>query len=58
MALRPGSPAVDAGNHSGCRDWLGRLLASDQRGLPRPDPREPRGCDIGAYEFQQLAPGD
>jgi hypothetical protein len=27
MALRPGSPAIDAGNRSGCRDWLGRLLA-------------------------------
>ena len=52
MALRPGSPAIDAGNRSGCRNWLGQLLATDQRGMPRPDPREPRGCDIGAYESQ------
>ncbi len=52
MALDSGSPAIDAGNRSGCRDWLGRLLATDQRGMPRPDPQEPRGCDIGAYESQ------
>ncbi|HEY6324970.1 MAG TPA: choice-of-anchor Q domain-containing protein [Candidatus Cybelea sp.] len=52
MALRRGSPAIDAGNRSGCRDWLGQLLATDQRGMPRPDAHEPRGCDIGAYETQ------
>lgn len=52
MALLPGSPAIDAGNRGGCRDWLGRLLTTDQRGMPRPDQREPRGCDIGAYERQ------
>jgi hypothetical protein len=52
MALHAGSPAIDAGNRSGCRDWLGRLIATDQRGMPRPDQQEPRGCDIGAYESQ------
>jgi hypothetical protein len=52
MALRPGSPAIDAGNRSGCRDWLGHLLTTDQRGMPRPNPPESRGCDIGAYESQ------
>lgn len=52
MALTPGSPAIDAGNRSGCRNWLGHLLTTDQRGMPRPDPRESRGCDIGAYESQ------
>ena len=52
MALLGGSPAIEGGNRSGCRDWLGRLLATDQRGMPRPDPHEPRGCDIGAYESQ------
>jgi len=52
MALLPGSPAIDAGNNSGCRDWVGHLLTTDQRGMPRPDPHEPRGCDIGAYESQ------
>jgi hypothetical protein len=52
MALLAGSPAIDGGNASGCRDWLGRKLTTDQRGMPRPDPQEPRGCDIGAYESQ------
>lgn len=52
MALRPGSPAIDAGNRSGCRDWFGVLLATDQRGMPRPDRHDGRGCDIGAYESQ------
>jgi len=52
MAVRRGSPAIDAGNQSGCRDWLGVLLATDQRGMPRPDAHEGRGCDIGAYESQ------
>jgi hypothetical protein len=50
MALLPGSPAIDGGNASGCRDWLGRKLTTDQRGMPRPDEDERRGCDIGAYE--------
>ena len=52
MALLIGSPAIDAGNTAGCRDWVGNLLASDQRGMPRPDPADPRGSDIGAYERQ------
>jgi hypothetical protein len=52
MALLPFSPAIDAGNASGCRDWLGRALVTDQRGMPRPDRNESRGCDIGAYESQ------
>lgn len=47
------SPAIDAGNPSGCRDWLGHLLKTDQRGMPRPDGDERRGCDIGAYELQR-----
>lgn len=52
MALTPGSAAIDAGNRSGCRNWFGHLLTTDQRGMPRPDPPESRGCDIGAYESQ------
>ena len=52
MALPSGSPAVDAGNPSGCTDSLGHLLNSDQRGKPRPDPEDTGGCDIGAYESQ------
>jgi hypothetical protein len=52
MALPSASPAVDAGNPSGCTDGLGNLLMTDQRGKPRPDTEDTGGCDIGAYEFQ------
>jgi hypothetical protein len=44
MALLAGSPAIDAGDNSGCP-------ATDQRGLGRP---QGAACDIGAYE---AAPG-
>jgi hypothetical protein len=40
MALRPGSPALDAGNVAFC-------LAADQRGVPRPQGAK---CDMGAFE--------
>jgi len=46
MALLADSPAIDAGSGTG------RLLTTDQRGMPRPDPPESRFCDIGAYERQ------
>jgi hypothetical protein len=46
MALLSGSPAVDAGDPSGCK------VRTDQRGEPRPDPEDTGGCDIGAYELQ------
>jgi len=52
MTLRAGSLAVDAGNPNGCRDGLGHLLTTDQRGMPRPDPEDTSGCDIGAFEKQ------
>ena len=39
-ALLPGSPAIDAGNDGTC-------LATDQRGIPRP---QGAACDIGAFE--------
>lgn len=52
MALSLGSPAVDAGNPTGCTDGLGHLLKTDQRGKPRPDAEETVGCDMGAYEYQ------
>ena len=52
MALLPGSPAIDAGNPSGCTDGQGHLLRTDQRGMPRPDREDIVGCDIGAYERQ------
>jgi hypothetical protein len=52
QALLVGSPAIDAGNPSGCRDSNGNLLKMDQRGMPRPDKEDIGGCDIGAYESQ------
>jgi len=52
MALPSGSPAVDAGDPSGCRDNHGNLLKTDQRGFPRHDQEDIRGCDMGAYERQ------
>ncbi len=52
MLLLKGSPAIDAGNPSGCTDNLGHLLKTDQRGAPRPDKEDTGGCDIGAVERQ------
>jgi predicted outer membrane repeat protein len=52
MALQNGSPALDAGNPAGCRDFAGKLLTTDQRGLRRPGRGETRGCDMGAFESQ------
>jgi hypothetical protein len=54
MELLPGSPAIDAGNPSGCTDSDGNLLKTDQRGMPRPDEEDNGGCDIGAYESQSV----
>ena len=51
-ALLSGSPAIDAGNPSGCTDGNGHLLKTDQRGKPRPDKEDSGGCDMGAYERQ------
>jgi hypothetical protein len=50
MALPSGSPAIDAGNPSGCTDNHGHLLKTDQRGQPRHDTEDTGGCDMGAYE--------
>jgi hypothetical protein len=52
MALLSGSPAIDAGNPSGCTDGHGNLLKTDQRGKPRHDTEDSGGCDMGAYERQ------
>jgi hypothetical protein len=52
IPLLSGSPAIDAGNPSGCTDGHGHLLKTDQRGKPRPDPEDRGGCDMGAYESQ------
>jgi len=51
QALLPGSPAIDAGNPSGCTDDQGAPLATDQRGHPRPVfGGAALRCDIGALE--------
>ena len=52
MALQSGSPAIDAGNPSGCTDGQGHLLKTDERGSARPDKEDATGCDMGAYERQ------
>jgi hypothetical protein len=53
ISLLHGSPAIDAGNPSGCTNGHGHLLKTDQRGKPRPDKEDSGGCDIGAYERQK-----
>ena len=54
IRLLPASPAIDAGNPNGCTDGNGKLLKTDQRGYPRPDPEDNGvGCDIGAFERQK-----
>jgi len=52
MALSSGSPAIDAGNPTGCTDNHGHLLKTDQRSQPRHDTEDASGCDMGAYERQ------
>ncbi len=49
QALLAGSPAVDAGNPTGCTDQNNNLLATDQRGISRPQGAR---CDIGAFELE------
>ena len=56
IPLLAGSPAIDAGNPSGCTDVHGNLLKTDQRGMPRPDVEDKGGCDMGAYESQSDTP--
>ena len=52
----PGSPLLDAGNDSGCRDSDNALLDIDQLGSARaldgPDVDAVVRCDIGAIEFR------
>lgn len=50
-ALLAGSPAIDAGNPSGCTDQFGALIRTDQRGQKRPAVGGLGKCDIGAFEF-------
>jgi len=46
-ALLAGSPAIDTGNPTGCKEYHRRVLTSDQRGVSRP---QGTACDIGAFE--------
>jgi len=53
QALQSQSPAIDAGDPSGCKDATGVTLTADQRGSPRPEAGIEDGtaiCDIGSYE--------
>jgi hypothetical protein len=52
IPLLSGSPAIDAGNPNGCADASGNVLKTDQRGMPRHDPEDAGGCDMGAFEKQ------
>lgn len=51
-ALLLGSPAIDTGNAGGCRDNLGAIITTDQRGFRRPIGAR---CDIGAVEYSPYA---
>ena len=56
--LKGGSPAIDAGDPTGCADDKGVYLKVDQRGYIRPvngDRPPEKVCDIGAFEA--LSPG-
>lgn len=54
-ALLDNSPAIDAGDLSGCTDHQDSLLVGDQRGYIRlvdgPDPDSISTCDLGAFEY-------
>jgi Right handed beta helix region/PASTA domain len=54
-ALLVDSPAVDGGNPGGCKDETDVALATDQRGVPRP---QFAACDIGAFEADPPANDD
>ncbi len=55
IAPTSGSPAIDAGDPSGCADPAsGGMLTSDQRGVRRPAGGR---CDIGALETQAVTGG-
>jgi hypothetical protein len=54
IALDSESPAIDAIPIANCTDQVSNRIITDQRGALRPDVGEVY-CDIGAYEFQDLA---
>jgi hypothetical protein len=49
IGLLAGSQAINAGDPGGCTDAFGHALATDERGVARPQPAGGR-CDVGAYE--------
>lgn len=51
-ALAATGPAIDYIPASACTDDQGAFVTVDQRGLTRPSGQ---GCDIGAYEYQNLS---
>jgi hypothetical protein len=53
IALLPTSVAVDAIPVSACTDTNGNPVATDQRGISRP---QGAGCDIGAFEYVESVP--
>ncbi len=58
MALQANSPAIDAVPDGACTDLAGNPVATDQRGIARPQDgpdadTKPR-CDIGAFELVLL----
>lgn len=57
-ALLGGSPAVDAGDPTGCDDAVGAPLTTDQRGYVRPvdGGGGNQRCDIGAFEYDSGGP--
>jgi hypothetical protein len=59
MALRPDSPAIDAGNPGGCTDHNNQSITTDQLGTLRPldgNNNDLMICDIGAFEFDPSHP--
>lgn len=52
-ALLPDSPAINAGDPNGCKDYLDQVLTTDQRGYSRPGYDGDVRCDIGAYEWNE-----
>ena len=52
-ALAAASPAIDAGDPTGCKDHASNPVRSDQSGEPRPVDGDGDGtprCDVGAFE--------
>ena len=49
LAPGAGSKAINGGDPAGCTDLGGTAIATDQRGISRP---QGSACDIGAFEFQ------